>query len=349
MIDFSLPLEPTDWMILGAEKENWLYISNKSVDGIELNRYLVSDFGRIFDLKLNRRAPEYNFGGYKTVSLNTISGSHTFLIHRIVLIEFTGFENDKNIANHINGIKTCCLLNNLEWVTESENTRHAFETGLNTNIGENSVLAKLSDNDVLNIMYQLRDGIPVKEIAKSVPDVITEPLSAVYAIRKGNAWNHLAKKHNIIFAEYKDESDRFSEEEKDTIGRMLSERKPSDFILKSLGYDISSMEYKELKGYRSTISQIKGGRVAPHIAEKYKLLEMEKIPRQTSVSIFTLDQLHSACKVFENGFVSYDDTLIKIGLDPDNMSRKERERYVGGLRALKSKKNYSEITSLYKF
>ena len=52
MIDFDLPIEPQDYIVI-FKKENWTYITNNSVPGVEFNRYLISDFGRVFDLKNN--------------------------------------------------------------------------------------------------------------------------------------------------------------------------------------------------------------------------------------------------------------------------------------------------------
>ena len=64
-MEFNLPFEPTDWFDIGASKEDWTYITNNSVPGIEFNRYIISDFGRAYDLKRNLRCKEYDFGGYK--------------------------------------------------------------------------------------------------------------------------------------------------------------------------------------------------------------------------------------------------------------------------------------------
>lgn len=351
MIDFELPFEETDWFLFGTEKENWTYITNNSVEGIEENRYLISDFGRVFDLKLNRRCTEYYFGGYKTVNLKTSFGNHTYLIHRITAIEFYGrHENpEKSIVNHKNGKKQCCLLDNLEWVTEDENRQHAYDTGLITNYNEDSILAKLTNEQALNIMYQLRDGIPIDDIVKTVPDFIQNKYSTVYSIRFGRAWSRLAQENDITFAEYENKRDRFSEEQKEQIGEMLSKGFHSKDIINSLGHDYNSMDPAVRRAFSSSISDIKSGRASKHIAEKYHLLDNKETSRQTSFSIFTIDQLHQACKIFENGFISYDDTLIKLGYNPTTMPKDERFKYVNALSALRRKVNYPEITSLYNF
>lgn len=188
MVSFNLPLEQNDYFVVGRD-ENWTYITDLSVPGVEYGRYLISDFGRAFDLRNKCRCHEYDFSGYKTITLNGLNGYHTYLLHRIVIIEFVGYSNiaGYDIVNHKNGIKYCCFIENLEWTTMSGNINHAIDIGLNTNVGEDAMLAKMTNEDALNIMYQLRDGVPIKDIAKTIPDCITKPLSLIYSIKNGKA------------------------------------------------------------------------------------------------------------------------------------------------------------------
>lgn len=74
-----------------------------------------------------------NGKGYFTVKLynhNTPKG-RLCLVHRLVLSTYDIFIPDGNLdVNHIDGDKSNNHIHNLQWVTKSENTRHAHLTGL---------------------------------------------------------------------------------------------------------------------------------------------------------------------------------------------------------------------------
>ena len=52
-------------------------------------------------------------------------------VHRMVAETWIPNPNHYRDVNHINGDKTDNRVENLEWVTRSENIRHAYRTGLN--------------------------------------------------------------------------------------------------------------------------------------------------------------------------------------------------------------------------
>lgn len=58
---------------------------------------------------------------------------HRMSVHRMVALTFIPNPLSKSEVNHIDGNKINNLVDNLEWVTSSENKRHAFKIGLRKN------------------------------------------------------------------------------------------------------------------------------------------------------------------------------------------------------------------------
>ena len=136
-----------------------------------------------FHAKWKRRVkliPTNNGKGYFRLSVN----GKTIYIHRLVAMAFIDNPNNKPHVNHMNGIKSDNRVDNLEWATESENSFHAINTGLHKTRGEDSHFAKLTSDQVLEI---LKDTRPAKEIASSYGITYKK----IYDIRNGYAWSHL--------------------------------------------------------------------------------------------------------------------------------------------------------------
>ena len=69
--------------------------------------------------------------GYQEVLLSENGKSKNWLVHRLILLTFAPTEcMDALDVNHKNGIKTDNRLENLEWCTRSENTKHSYRNGL---------------------------------------------------------------------------------------------------------------------------------------------------------------------------------------------------------------------------
>lgn len=69
--------------------------------------------------------------GYVRVSLTKNGKKKCHSMHRLIATTFLGEAPDgKPVVNHINGIKSDNRLANLEWVSASENTQKAIESGI---------------------------------------------------------------------------------------------------------------------------------------------------------------------------------------------------------------------------
>lgn len=95
----------------------------------EFPGYLVSSLGRVrhdnYFMKL--KIDKY---GYCTTSLHKDGKRYYFFVHRLVATAFIANPSGKSEINHKNGIKTDNRIENLEWVTDKENKRHAIDNGL---------------------------------------------------------------------------------------------------------------------------------------------------------------------------------------------------------------------------
>ena len=67
---------------------------------------------------------------YKFVTLNINGKQKRMRVHRLVAETFIDNSENKPYVNHINGNRGDNNVENLEWVTPSENTQHAVNTGL---------------------------------------------------------------------------------------------------------------------------------------------------------------------------------------------------------------------------
>lgn len=114
----------------------------KDIQGYE-DSYQVSNLGRVRS-KTRKRPFGRGFktykgrllkqstdkDGYKKINLSKNGKKKRFFVHRLVAKAFIKNSNNYPVINHIDGIKDNNQADNLEWVTISENTKHAFDIGL---------------------------------------------------------------------------------------------------------------------------------------------------------------------------------------------------------------------------
>jgi hypothetical protein len=103
----------------------------KPIKGFE-KEYLISDTGKVFSIRNNRELKvKINVvHGYCEIELNVKGKVCYKRVHRLVAQTFIPNPNNYSVVNHKDGVKTNNCVSNLEWVTPSENNRHAFRLGL---------------------------------------------------------------------------------------------------------------------------------------------------------------------------------------------------------------------------
>lgn len=106
--------------------EKWV---NIKYEGFE--HYQISNLGNVKGpkglMKSRPNARRYHIIGLR--HKETII-QKTFTVHRLVAEHFLDKPDGKDYVNHIDGDKDNNVAGNLEWVTQSENQIHAYETNL---------------------------------------------------------------------------------------------------------------------------------------------------------------------------------------------------------------------------
>ena len=173
----------------------------KAIKGLE-GSYEVSDLGNVRSLdrvvyypsgdrmrKGKLLKPFTTKGGYLLLTLQKNKVVERCVIHRLVAKAFIPNPDNLPQVNHKNGIKTDNRVENLEWVTASENRLHAFDTGLQKPVkGEGHGRSKLTEDQAYKIKFEHK-GLPQREVAK----IYGTTQINVSRIRRGIIWSHITE------------------------------------------------------------------------------------------------------------------------------------------------------------
>lgn len=131
--------------------------------------YYVTDDGRVYSDKTKKfLSPQLDKNGYEKIQMMSTDGKrHRYSVHRLVLENFHPIDGmEKLQVNHKDGNKQNNKLENLEWMTNYENTRHAIDNKLRDFNGEKNPSAKLTKQQVYEIVNLFRQNVSCAEIAK---------------------------------------------------------------------------------------------------------------------------------------------------------------------------------------
>ena len=162
------------------------------------DRYLIGTDGTVWSKRSKKFiATRLDRYGYPRVSLYEGTKLHTATIHRLLALAF--IHNDdpeiKVEVNHKDGVKENNSLDNLEWVTPSENQIHAFKNGLQkSSKGESNGMARYKEEDVIRVCKMLQEGYGNAQIR----DITNYTISFIEKIKYGETWTYLTQDYGII-------------------------------------------------------------------------------------------------------------------------------------------------------
>jgi hypothetical protein len=170
------------------QTETWLPIPQTN------GTHSASNLGRIRRDTPVRRYPagyilrQYvNRYGYARIMLRRDGKAIGRAVHRMVAEAFFGPPMGMTV-NHKNGIKTDNRIENLEYMTLSDNLRHASKVLNAIKRGESHPLAKLNESQILAIRALRTEGHTQQWIAKMFG--ILQP--TVSSICSRRSWSHVA-------------------------------------------------------------------------------------------------------------------------------------------------------------
>ena len=250
----------------------WTIVTDKAVPGVEKNRYIVSQTGEVWDMKLQRfLSKEITRGGYYRVNLHLEDGGMTRIsLHRLVKIQHEGYDPDpeKNTIDHLNTDKHDNYLTNLDWVTGSENTLRAIRNGQ-----YDQFELILEEADVHTICQMLKQGMNYMDISKHFEAKYGRPINTLVArIYRQEAWRHISKDY-LPFPELTPSYFKVNDEIAHRICQLIQDgyrnRDIRNIIYEEYPHLIEAFATSKYDGLDSIVSDIRNKRRWTHISKYY--------------------------------------------------------------------------------
>jgi hypothetical protein len=220
----------------------------------EQPNYYISDDGKLYNSKGKELFLRNNRDGYVIGYYWKHNKQKVFSIHREVAKAFIPNPDNKPCVNHKDGNKTNNHVDNLEWVTYSENSYHASKHGLlKPKCGEDNGSADISNEQALQICVMLKEGYRKCDIVK----IFNVSKDIVANIRNKKTWNHLSKDFDFPTSR----SIRYSEETIRWICNLIEQGLGNREIVKLASND-SLSEHQ--------VSKIRSKKVFTEISKEYR-------------------------------------------------------------------------------
>ena len=138
--------------------------------------------GKILSLRENKSR-----AGYLEVSLHKNKKEKRFRVHRLVAEAFLNNENNFPQVNHIDGDKSNNTIWNLEWVTDLQNKKHAWENGLYSSNHRKREIECIETGKIYESVQKASELIPCdrKYLFKHLKGEVKSVKGLTYKYRRG--------------------------------------------------------------------------------------------------------------------------------------------------------------------
>lgn len=220
-------------------------------------QYAISNDGKVKNEKTGKELKQQTQNGYCHVTLSINKKPKRFRVHRLVALTFIPNPDNKSFVNHKDGNRQNNTVENLEWVTSSENTKHAIKNGLTTSSRKRAVVQYSMDGQRMMTFNSLSEA--------SKQTGVGQPKITLACQRKRRSagdyqWRYADDKQDVIKIEKK----WFS-------GKKVAQC-DEDFNVIAI-YDSYTAAAKAVNGTESAISRICSGTNQRHKGYRWKIVD----------------------------------------------------------------------------
>lgn len=182
-------------------------------NGMIIERYSISNYGRIYDNELKREVPPVlDKDGYFVASIKIGDKKDDYRkirVHRFEKMTFDpeGYneileKGEKPVVNHKDEIKQNLDLNNLEWTNNIRNTQYSWDTGTNQNYGTRNGNGKYTEEEVHTFCRLIDSGLTNPQICNELG--ITDKSermrvsTILHDIREGSVHRIISTQYNFM-------------------------------------------------------------------------------------------------------------------------------------------------------